>query len=167
MDRFSWVTSLICFCTCLGLAESKREQDSLRGLTGIYVMVEHLEPNAEEADLTDSQLQTALEQGLNQAGICILSDAEWLRHPGMPFLYLDVTWMKGTKAEMYAVSNTLQLQQRIKLERNPSITLRGVPTWHTNKVVLVNKGRFPALIVEIASELVGRFATDYQVVNPK
>ena len=55
--------------------DDEKSRMSLRGLKGMQVVVEHLEPEVEQHGLTTSALQTDVELKLRQAGIPMLDRA--------------------------------------------------------------------------------------------
>jgi hypothetical protein len=67
------------------------QKDTLKGLQGIYVVVEDLyaKPETEEWGLTRQQLLTDVELRLRQNGIKVLSSLEECSStPGSPYLYV-------------------------------------------------------------------------------
>src|SRR5437879_13447851 len=58
---------------------------TLRGLEGVWVVVEGLGPDVEQAGLTKQQLQTDVELWLRKAGIPVLTEKVVLEVPGAPW----------------------------------------------------------------------------------
>ena len=67
---------------CGGSAQTEMDRKSLRGLKGIAVVVEALQPEAERDGLTKSQIKTDIELKLRQAGIHVLTTEESFKTPG-------------------------------------------------------------------------------------
>jgi hypothetical protein len=84
------------------------QRDSLRGLQGVNVIVESLTAEAEQLGLTREALQIDTELQLRQYGIKVLTREEWVKTPGSPFLYVNVT-VAGT-VPIWAVSIKVQLR---------------------------------------------------------
>src|ERR1051325_9720100 len=53
-------------------------RELLRGLQGVYVEIESLDPDAEKDGLTKDRLQTDVELRLRQADIQVLTKKQWL-----------------------------------------------------------------------------------------
>jgi hypothetical protein len=88
---FYWVLLLgIVPVVCAGAfgPDDPFSRETLRGLGAVHVVIEHLQPNAERAGLTRSQVQTDVELRLRKAGIRVLKEQEKLASPGMPYLYI-------------------------------------------------------------------------------
>ena len=60
---------------------SEQQQETLRGLSGIAVMVEPLNAEAEQDGLSTQQLQAAVERQLHEAGMRVLSQRRMVNHP--------------------------------------------------------------------------------------
>ena len=63
-----------------------KAKETLRGLPGVAVVIEPLHPTTERDGLTQHQLQTEVEQQLKNAGIRVLTQEEWKKTPGAPYL---------------------------------------------------------------------------------
>jgi len=141
-------------------------KDTLRGLQGVAVAVEGLEPEVEQLGLTSGALRTDTERQLRQYGIKVLSHQEQLATPGMPCLYVNVN-VKGaeTVLPIMAVSIQVELQQHVSLERDPTIhCVAG--TWKTAGVGTVSRSKL-GQVRDSVRDLVARFINDYLAVNPK
>jgi hypothetical protein len=62
--------------------DTEGERATLRGLDGVQVVVEDLQPDVERNGLTRQQLQTDVELRLRKAGIRVLTEQELDRAPG-------------------------------------------------------------------------------------
>ena len=84
-----------------GLAqEAPTTAATLRGLTGVDVVVEELptEAEVEEAGLGSSAVQEDIESQLREGGIRVLSDEEWQAAPGQPWLFVRVQMLRPQAA---------------------------------------------------------------------
>ena len=96
-------------CTpALGL-NSETNRHSLRGLTGVGVQVEELDPEASRDGLTKKAIQADVELRLRRAGIRVLPKEEWSITSGLPFLYVSVGLAKSRSYRAYAVSIAVPL----------------------------------------------------------
>ena len=75
-------------------ASHSPQQESFRGLQGIYVSAERLDPRIEKDGLTDDQIRTDVVSQLRLAGIKVLSKKEWFDTEGSPYLYVNVNILK-------------------------------------------------------------------------
>ncbi len=143
------------------------ERESLAGLTGVYVIVERVDPDAEQEGLDQSTLQTDVEVKLRQAGIRVLTKTEALVTPGAPNLHLMVDTMKlsGAALPIYAVSFHLELNQEVMLARKPTIALLA-PTWSTSGIGAAGTKALHRMR-ENVRDLVDRFINAYLAANPK
>ena len=137
---------------------------SLRGLQGVEVMVEDVDPEAERDGLTRNQLQVIVESELRKAGIKLLTREERFSAPGDPFLYIRVATHKAP-TEMYGFSISVQLRQGVALLRNPSFKTRAV-TWHYSTVGIVGASNLQDIFDHLKDTL-DIFINDYLSVNPK
>ena len=63
---------------------------TLRGLQGVYVLIEDMKPDIERAGLTTQQLHTDVEGQLRHAGIPVLTKDQAFRLQGAPYVYVYV-----------------------------------------------------------------------------
>src|SRR5438445_108872 len=107
-------------------ADTEATRATLRGLRGVGVLVEPLDPDVERAGLTTLQLQTAVEGQLQKAGIPVFTTEERLRVPGKPFLYVHVNIVLRSYAlATYFIH--VEVNQRASLETDAFLTT--VSTW--------------------------------------
>jgi len=152
----------VIFCTLVKLDSSGLSDDThlLRGLEGVQVIVEEIQPEVERDGLTKAQLKTDVELALRMSGIKLLSAEERVQILSQPILYLNVNVMK-TQGSGYVFNVDLSA-------RESGITLRGgmtwAPTWEWGYV-----GITPSLasIRDYVKDMVDRFINAYLTANPK
>src|SRR5262245_50071404 len=83
--------------------DTEEDRASLRGLHGVRVVVEAMEPNIERDGLTRQQILTDVELRLRKSGIRVLTREERQRAPGQPWLYVRVSTRQSPHG-LYAVS---------------------------------------------------------------
>jgi len=137
----------------------KQRRETLRGLKGIQVLVEPITL----AGLTESTLKTDVELKLRKAGIRVLTEDEWLKTPGYPYLYVNVTAIELKSPREFIYSVNVAFKQDVILSRNRSIETTGV-TWDVSSLGINSKLRY---VREVVSDLVDKFMNDYLAVNPK
>jgi hypothetical protein len=147
-------------CKVLG-DESARK--SLKGLTGVYVLIEDLGPNKQEVGgLTTSQLQSDVELKLRKVGIRVLTKEEWSATKGSPYLYVRISPV--VQPDFYAYSIEVELKQVVVLLRAP-IYVSGA-TWSTGSAGSVGKTNFVKGLRDSVGDLIDQFINDYLAVNP-
>jgi hypothetical protein len=144
-------------------AEADFQQETLRGLPGVWVVVEKLPPELEQTGLTQGQVQAEAEDRLRKAGIATLTQEECWRTPGMPWLYLTVALLK-VSATTYAATVGAVLNQEILLTRNPQIKAFGA-TWDAGvHLGAIGTDSLPTVRASVGS-LVEKLIADYHAVN--
>lgn len=141
---------------------------TLRGLTGINVVVEDLpvEAELEQAGLTRSTVQANIEAQLEEAGIRVLDNNEWQSAPGRPWLFVRVQTMRPQASRRgYAYMISLDVMQRVRLTRDPSIDAPAV-TWTTGEIGSVGGSNLSRIRDSLRAQ-VDLFINAYWAVNPK
>ncbi len=98
--RVSLVWPIIAIITSLSISsltfasDAKHNRASLRGLEGLYVSVERLNPEIVNDGLTEDLVQEDAQLKLKIAGIRVLSKKQWHGVEGSPFLYMNVNALK-------------------------------------------------------------------------
>ena len=136
---------------------------SLRGLSGVYVLIEHLEPTVERGGLTEEQIQTDVELRLRHAGIVVLTKEEMLKTPGKPSLYVRVTVFLHSSG-LAAYSIHVELDQMAHLETDDSFT--SASTWSTGNVGTVGVANLRTLRDPVR-DTVDKFINAYLSVHPR
>jgi len=141
-------------------------RQTLKGLQGVYVTVENIQPNiqkyAQKAGVTKEQMQKDIEVKLKSAGIKAFIREEWLKTPGRPILYINVNTHEYEKY-WYAYDIKVELQQVVSLEATPSIKTMA-DTWSTNMTGIANIGTLNSIRNSVGV-LTDRFIAAYQSVN--
>ena len=105
--------------------------------------LEPLQASAEQDGLTRRLLQDEVEHQLQAAGIRVLTQDEWRRTPGSPYLYVSVSALKKSNG-LYAYSIEVCLNQLVTLLRNQDIQ-DFAETWETREVGTVGKNQLVAV----------------------
>jgi hypothetical protein len=146
--------------------DGKNEQETLRGINALHVIVHDVDPETEQYGLTREKIQKDFETRLGMAGIKVLSEKEGLKVPGAPFITLTVGTMRAftTKgSEFYFISILIKLRQNVYLEGKPKNKIHGIATW-SNTRFGVNFGQ------NIRSEVnkaIDQFINAHAAVNTK
>ena len=111
--------------------DDETTRPTLRGLQGIFVYVEALDPQIEQSGLIRSQIQTDTESQLKSAGIRVLTREDFLKGFGHPYLYINVNIsMLKTQITRYLFYLRIELNQEVLLVRAPHTKVSTV-TWST------------------------------------
>ena len=133
-------------------------KESLRGIHGIYVVVEDLGPELRGV-LNRSELRKRVEAQLQTAGIRLVKELEAAKLPGEPYLYVNMAALPlGPKR--YACRIDLEVHQLVALVHNSS---RGhAITWEQG---VVTAGGVKTIFNNF-DELILDFICDYLAMNP-
>jgi hypothetical protein len=171
MTSLKWPVFFIAFFMFfLNLASNAFSQDdadtrpTLRGFSGVYVVVEALSPQIEKEGLTTDQLQRDAEAKIRTAGVKVLSREEFVKAPGKPYLYVNVSIsILRTQITRYIFYVRLEFNQEVSLVKSPG-TIVPASTWSTGgwgiDFSLEN-------IRDIFKNQVEKFIDAYLAVNPK
>jgi hypothetical protein len=138
-------------------AEASRE--TLKGLTGFYVLIEELNPNiAKYANVQKNQISTQtlksqVENRLRAAGIRVLSWNEMMKAPERPMLYVSVNTHEYEKF-WYAYNILVEVRQLATLASQPGKTISGA-TWSLNMTGVMNIGQLRTLYDNLGLLLTG------------
>jgi hypothetical protein len=136
-----------------------RKKKSLKGLEGIYVVVEDLGPEM-RGKLTRKQIQTNIEGRLTFAGIPILKEKEAAKTVGEPYLYINLAALPIDR-QRFACRMDVELHQLVALI-NGSRHGHAI-TWDAGIVTI---GTIPELL-ESLDDLFLDFIDDFLSVNPQ
>jgi len=172
MDRKKWLIVLLVIVLTLTLQSpvfainGKSNRATLRGLSGVGVLIEQLAPEIEKEGLIKNQIQIRLELKLRMAGIKVLTKEECLKTPGEPYLYVNVNVNTAkTESDIYPYSIDVLLMQKVSLLRDPKQTTYAV-TWSTGGVGSIEKSILSQLRGSV-EEMVDLFIKTYLSENPK
>lgn len=172
MNRKKWLMVLVVTVLTLALQSplfainGKSNRATLRGLSGVGVLIEQLAPEVEKEGLIKNQLQIEVELKLKMAGIKVLTKEECLKTPGEPYLYVNVNVNTAkTESDIYPYSIDVLLMQKVSLLRDPKQTTYAV-TWSTGGVGSIEKSILSQLRGSV-EEMVDLFIKTYLSENPK
>ena len=143
----------------------EKNRETLSGLQGVYVLVEHISPEAEKYGFNRKQLTTDVELRLRQYGIKVLSQKESYKVSGSPYLYINVNPIIDEKIGIAAVSYSVNLHEEVLLRRNPSIITTST-TWNESGTLILGLKRLDE-VRDSVRNLVDEFINDYLAANPK
>lgn len=125
--------------------DSEASRRTLKGLTGVYVIVEEFQPNLLKYEKYTTQFgpnkescRQEVERKLKEAGMRAFSAQEWQKTPGRPVLYVNVNTHE-TEKYWFSYDIKLELRQRVVLEAHPEIKVLA-DTWSLNVTGMTNIG---------------------------
>ncbi|NOT24333.1 MAG: hypothetical protein HOP22_16645 [Nitrospiraceae bacterium] len=153
-------------CVGLSMAQTKDQQrESLRGLQGVEVVVEDLNPDTQVEGLSQETIRAAVELILRSKGIRILSQSERSAiHPN-PSLYVAVG-PEEISSGQYSFNARVELHRAGSLPQRPQQV--SAPTWFTpGKLRTVGQQNARLWVINSIEPLVREFANDFLAVNPR
>jgi len=140
-----------------------RPRESLRGLNGVYIHVEPVGKEVEAGGLSASQILTAVQSQLRQAGIPIHEEPQ--PADGSANLVVIVDTIKHPQgAYLYTVE--VSLVQEVHLARRQDHDTFPAQTWGAKAIGLTSASRMDLMLEPIKAK-VTEFVTDYLAVNAK
>jgi hypothetical protein len=161
----------LCATTVLGQSEEVRKRETLRGLPGVYVVIEALGADIKKDGLTQEQLQTDVEVRLRRAGIRVLTLDEVKESSIKPSLLVEVTALKSDalskllEGNVYCFSISIELKQVATLGRMPSNVFL-VTTWNDRAIGFATVKNVRT-IRDGLGDYIDKFVNDFLTVNPK
>ncbi len=161
----AFVICVIMACGILPAQDNESSRSSLKGLGGIGVVIADSDPALECEGFGKDQLRTDVEGPLRRSGIKILQEADLLKTPGKPHLYVTLSLVNMAAVPQRAYYINLEFIQDVTLLRNPEQVGRAV-TWSISVEGAAGSGDI-GKIADSLTALVERFIGAYRSVNPK
>lgn len=140
-------------------------RESLRGISGVEVVVEDIGSHASTDGLSQEAIRTATELILRSRGIRVLSNVERTRLGAAPYLYVNVNTLKE-ELGLYVYAVNVDLKQVVGLLSIKNTRAWGT-TWSASVVGAVGEGSVRQIIADAVEPLVKDFAEDFLLVNPR
>lgn len=161
----AFVFEIMLACGILLAQDNEFSRPSLKGLGSIGVAIADSDPALECEGFGKDQLRTDVEGRLRQSGIKILSEAELLKTPGSPHLYVSLSFVNMAALPQRAYYITLEFIQEVTLRRNPEQVSSAV-TWSVSVEGTASSENI-SKISDGLTALVDRFIGAYRSMNPK
>ena len=147
----------------------------LRGLEGVYLVVEGISGPDEEAGMTEQLLREDAELCLRGMGMAPLGAGEWLTSSGAPHLYVRVDVARGDladgelagepeKGDTAGFAATVQVREKVSLEREPGVRVMA-PVWASQRVGQTCRADLQDGIRDSVSSLLKEFVEAYERAN--
>jgi hypothetical protein len=114
--------------------------------------------------LSERQIQTDIELRLRRNGIRLLSEEEWLKSPGSPYLYLNLDVLLNERTGVFSYSYRLELNQTVLLERDSQFRMLST-TWQKTNMGYAGSTVAASAIREAIGDTVDRFCNDFLAAN--
>ena len=140
-------------------------RESLRGISGIGVIVEEISPDASADGLSQDAIRTAAELILRSKGIRVLTNIDRTRLGSAPYLYININTLKE-ELGLYAYAVNVDLKQVVGLLSMKGAQAWGA-TWSASVVGAVGETNVRQIIADGVEPLVKDFAHDFLLANPR
>lgn len=141
------------------------EIKSLKGIEGVGVVIEEIDPEAQKDGLKRENLSDIVSQSLSGAGIKVLSGTQANASSGAPSLFVNLNTIKHSGG-VYSFTVYLGLEQNVFLARNQDIQLKA-PTWSVIGTGASLPEDLNSDVEKYVRILVDRFIKEYKAVNNK
>jgi hypothetical protein len=167
------MTPLKTFAVCLLLVTATQPalgqmfvptgRDTLRGLPGVEVIVENLEPELERHGLTTVGLRTDIEAQLRKGGVTIYPSQTANPSAAKAYLYVEINALALPDDAGYALGLQVHLRQTLRSLVSESNIVNAM-TWDAHNVLAAPTSELHAVRGELAT-LVDEFIADWSWVH--
>lgn len=140
-------------------------RESLRGISGVGIVVEDIGPEVSADGLSQDAIREAAELILRSKGIRVLTNVERTRVRSAPYLYININTLKE-ELGLYAYAVNVDLKQVVALLSMNGVRAWGA-TWSASVVGAVGEANVRQIIADGVEPLVKDFANDFLLANPR
>ena len=168
MSTLPVLAALLLGCgTSLFAGDSEADRQTLKGITGVKVVIGQISQDALHDGLSASQIQTDVELRLRKAGVKVIS---LLGSDDSVLLWVDANLMKVSGEpqilqNLYIFNCEVSLIQGVSVAKNNTFALDA--TWSTEVLGNIGRNSMSKGIRDIIGDLVDKFLNAYLSVNPK
>lgn len=144
----------LCGLAAARVTADMTEEESLRGLDDIALIVEALHDDAARIGLTTQTLRQDAADKLHNADIRILSADERLTHPLRPYLYINCNIIYVESIELIAFSIDVEVHQKVTLENGEKAQAL---TWAKSYLGVQGQAKAATKIRQVVDEYVDQF----------
>lgn len=160
----------LCICSLCLIARtvSADPNDSLRGITAVYLAIPEFGDDAARDGINTEIIRQDVELRLRRAGIAIVSKEGLKDKPLTPWVYVELELAKQRDAAkgLYAVHLSVSVGEFVTLARDPRISTVAYTWRSTSGTSTVGALRLRD-IRDALGDKVDEFANAYLAVNPK
>ena len=136
--------------------------DTLRGLPGVELVVEELQPELELGGLTGASLKADIEKWIRAGGIAVYASQADNPSPAKPYLYLHLNALTLPGGDI-ALAVQLHVRQTLRSPVTGSNVVNAM-TWDSHSVISVPAANLQAARPAVRAQ-VDRFIEDWQAVH--
>jgi hypothetical protein len=140
-------------------------RDTLRGLPGVEVVVEELQPELVRGGLSAAAIRDDVERRLRAHGIVVYASHGENASPAKPYLYLHLNTLPLPGHAAYVVGLQVHLRQTLRSGVTGSNIVNAM-TWDAHNVLAVPAGSLGAVRDEIL-DYVDLFIKDWLAAHPE
>jgi len=158
---------LLCGPILMAQGDDGIARASLKGLSGVTVVIEDIRPDAIQDGLSKEEIQTDVGLRLRMAGIKV-GDAKassLLAAGSFGMLMVTVNTLKHSQTEIYAYAVDIDLQQNVTLVRDTQIKIFA-STWSFGNTGMVGASHLSSVRDDV-KDGVDKFINSWLSVNPK
>ena len=137
--------------------------DTLRGLPGVEVVVEAVEPELERAGLTGAAIKADVERRLGAAGIAVYRSQNENPSAAKAYLYVQVDGVRVPAQDLYAIGVQLQLRQTLQSPVTASNIVDAM-TWDAHTVLVAKTGEV-VRVRDTIQEYADQFIRDWMATH--
>lgn len=137
-------------------------RDTLRGLPGVEVVIEHVPPELERLGISTAGLRADLEQRLRRGGVAIYGSQAENPSDAKPYVYVHLNPLE-LPGGVLAVAVQVHLRQTLRSEVTGSDIVNAM-TWDAHTVVAMPNTE-AGLLTGTVQEIVDGFIADWRAVH--
>jgi len=158
------VLAILMSATAAHGIDSEYSRQSLKNIKAVHVLVEDLTESTRNAGFRKQNILKTTQRKLRLAGIHYLTQNQYLRVNGQPYLHVALSALHDRSAgNLIVYYLKLELVQNVLLERDVAI-LVDAPTWSIDKIGATYR------IKQVQDELndaIDRFVDAHRLANPE
>ena len=154
---------LVCNVCTAADKELTGAERSLKGLTGVEVVVSDPDADERRAGLTKAVLKTAVELRLRRNGIKVLSKGAALKTRAMAEIYIEINNHHSGDG-LVAVAFIFELRQAVTTKHGQRVM---GATWSRGSVAAVGRSKFKRASLESIADFTDQFSNAYLKANTK
>ncbi|MEQ9619290.1 MAG: hypothetical protein RIG61_08965 [Deltaproteobacteria bacterium] len=159
------IVSVFIISASVAAQDLPKEIISLKGIDGVGVEIEEIDPDAQKDGLNGDELASTVTESLGGAGIKVLSKAELNGSVGAPSLFVNINTIKHSGG-VYSFTVNIGLEQVVFLARNLDIKLEA-PTWSIIGTGASLPEDLDSDVGKYVKILVDSFIEQYKLANTK
>lgn len=145
-------------------AADQEEIKTLKGLSGVFVTVDNLNPAAEAMGLSSNKIHGDVVLRLRQKGIRLFSVEQMRQTTGLPILKVLINVHKAAD-NLFVYAIDVYLEQTVHLARSPALEAYAI-TWKTGTLGIVSNDQLGDMRDQVV-DFIDEFASDYKQANPR